>query len=389
MRARQCPVLCVLPLATAFALCAADATPQQLREHGLAALKAAQADEGRIVEAARFLSLAADAYAAAGQDLAAEELNAYLYWAKKKMTLQQMDAFLGTDKPAAEKVIAKLEAVEKKVVKPEDAAAWLARADGFAEGCKDPFLSAVRYFEVASRFKGTAESLEAQRKSLELMQQVKAAPLAVAAPAKQEAAPAKATPKSDGRVYSYNLLAMVNVQRDACRGQWSMNNGALSCTPGDSIPTIRLAMLPATDEYQLRATVKISGSTNCVGLMSIYRGKPANAYTGAGEGRDISNFEMEGLRFDSNPTTVRGRVLQPGQPNEMVLTVKDDVLTLRVNGKLVTSVKPDTQGALRGDQGWPLGKLALGVGAFGGGTVTFQSIQLICSGAQAKPNVEP
>ena len=195
---RWCPIACILPLATVFTLCAGDATPQQLRERGLVALKAAQADESRIVEAARLLSQAADAYAAKGEDAAAEELNAYLYWAKKKMTLQQMDALLGTDKPTAEKVIAKLEAVEKKAVKPEDAAAWLARADGFAEGCKDPFLSAVRYFEVAERFAGAPESLEAQRKSLSLMQQVKAAPPPVAG------TPAE---KGDGKVYVQSVPA--------------------------------------------------------------------------------------------------------------------------------------------------------------------------------------
>ena len=181
MRARQCPALCVLPLATVFALCAGDVTPQQLRERGLTALKAAQADEGRIVEAARFLSLAADAYAAAGSDDQAQELEAYLYWAKKKMTLQQMDAFLTGGEPE-KKVLARLEAVVAAKPEASEAKAKLQKAEAFlTANPTEPLLCAIRFFEVADRFAGTSESLEAQRKSLELMQKVKAEPQPVAA----------------------------------------------------------------------------------------------------------------------------------------------------------------------------------------------------------------
>ena len=382
----QCLVLCIVLLATAFSVRAGDMTPQQLRERGLEALKAAQADEARIVEAARFLSLAADAYAVKGEETAAEELNAYLYWAKKKMTLQQMDAFLTGGEPE-KKVAARLEAVATAKPEVSEAKAKLQKAEAFlAANPSEPLLCAIRFYEVADRFAGTPESLEAQHKSLDLMQKVKAAaPAVVTAPV---AAPAKATPKSDGRVYTYNLLGMVNIQRDACVGQWSMNNGVLSRTAEDACHTIRLAVLPTSDEYQLRATVKTSGPVG-VALMFIYRGKPAIAYFDVDGTRDMTSFEMEGQRYNSNPTSVRGKFLHPCQPNEVVLTVRNEVLTLAVNGKVVTSVKPGAQGALQGSGAWPLGKLALGLGAWGGNTASFQSIQLMCSGAQAKPNTEP
>jgi hypothetical protein len=161
-------------LATALSLFSAE-TPDQLRDKGFEALKASQADETKTVEAARFLAQAAEAYEKDGNDSAAAELNSYLYWCKKKMTIKQVDAFISSGNGVAKAAVAKMEAVEKREVKAEDAAIWLARADGFAEASKDPFLSAVRYFEVADRFIGSKESMDAQRKSLDLMG--KAAPV--------------------------------------------------------------------------------------------------------------------------------------------------------------------------------------------------------------------
>jgi hypothetical protein len=151
----------------------AGETPDAIREKGFVALKAAQDDPDRIIEAAKYLAEAASAYQLAGDDKSAQETESYLFWAKKKMTIQQIDAFVAKDGAVARKVVEKLEAVEKKEVKPEDAALWMARADGYAEGAKDPFLVAVRYFEVASRFKGTPEGEKALEKSLAALQNAK------------------------------------------------------------------------------------------------------------------------------------------------------------------------------------------------------------------------
>ena len=167
-------LLAALLLSAGALVMGADASPDQLRDQGFEALKAAQADESKIVDAARLLAQAAEAYEKAGNENAATELNSYLYWCKKKMTLQQMDTFIAKGNGVAKAAVAKMEAVEKKVVKPEEAALWLAKADGFAEASKDPFLSAVRYFEVASRFKGTPEGDQALEKSLNTLQKSRA-----------------------------------------------------------------------------------------------------------------------------------------------------------------------------------------------------------------------
>lgn len=161
----------LLLTAGTLAMCS-DLTPDQLRDQGLEALKAAQSDESKVVEAARLLTKAVKAYESAGKDNEASELNSYLYWCKKKMTVQQIDVFLAGGSDEAKAALAKMEAVEKSEVKAEEAAIWLARADGFFEGSRNPFLSAVRYFEVAERFIGTKESMIAQRKSLDLISKV-------------------------------------------------------------------------------------------------------------------------------------------------------------------------------------------------------------------------
>jgi hypothetical protein len=164
-----------------------------LKAKGIEALRAAQADPDQIVVAAKLLSQAADALVTEGKESEAEEVNSCLYWAKKKMTIQQMDMFLAKGNGVAKAAVAKMETIEKKEVKPEDGSAWLAKVDAYAETQKDGFLVAVRYFEVASRFKGTPEGEQALEKSLKFLQQAK-----VAQPADKVVGAAE---KGDGKVY--------------------------------------------------------------------------------------------------------------------------------------------------------------------------------------------
>lgn len=173
---------------------AAQETPESLREQGLAAMKAAQSDPDQIVLAAKFLAQAADGFLAAGKEIDAEEMNSCLFWAKKKMTLAQIDAYLAKGNGTAKATVAKLESVENQEVKKEDAGKWLAKADGDAEAAKDPFLAAVRYFEVASRFKGTPEGEQALEKSLKFLQQAKVA----VAPSNKPIGPAS---RGDSKIY--------------------------------------------------------------------------------------------------------------------------------------------------------------------------------------------
>jgi hypothetical protein len=195
-------------LATALSVFSAE-TPDQLRDKGFEALKASQVDETKTVEAARLLAQAAEAYEKAGNEDAASELNSYLYWCKKKMTLEQTETFAKTG-DSGRRIAAKLDEVATRKVEPSDVGKWLEQAETFAKAHpNDPLLCAIRYFEVADRFVGAQESLIAQRKSLDLM--------------------GKTTPKVrgtfDGFSFSVKQPSVVGVVDAAVGQQWYMRPG--------------------------------------------------------------------------------------------------------------------------------------------------------------------
>ncbi|HLX64882.1 MAG TPA: hypothetical protein VKX17_26660 [Planctomycetota bacterium] len=136
----------------------------QLRETGIAALKDSETNPHSIVLAARCFAKAAVLYSAAKNETQNVEMNSFLYWCKKKMSLKDIEEF----RNAGEAEIAeKLTSVEKTVPAPADVQKWLERADSFAAAHPDEhLLIAIRYFEVADRFKGTDQSFTAQDRSL-------------------------------------------------------------------------------------------------------------------------------------------------------------------------------------------------------------------------------
>src|SRR5467141_3858878 len=110
-------LLCAfVALILAFNLHAEDAA--ELREKGIAALKESQANPRAIVEAARAFAKAAEAYATSGNEEKSVEMNSFLYWCKKKMTLQDIEAFINGGEAA---VAEKLNAVEKIAPKVDEA----------------------------------------------------------------------------------------------------------------------------------------------------------------------------------------------------------------------------------------------------------------------------
>ncbi len=167
-----------------------------LREKGIAALKESQANPRAIVEAARCFVKAGELYNAAGNEEKNVEMNSFLYWCKKKMTMEDIDAFTKGGEAA---VSTKLAAVEKLVPKSDEAQNYFDRAEQFANNNPgEHMLIAVRFYEVADRFKGSDASLKAQDRSLKEMlldksavgEKTNAPPVAVRA--------AEATPVSVG-----------------------------------------------------------------------------------------------------------------------------------------------------------------------------------------------
>lgn len=152
-----------------------------LRERGIAALKESQNNPRAIVEAARCFAKAAEMFLAANDEEKAVEMNSFLYWCKKKMTLEDMDAFIkGGDAKVAEKI----NAVEKSAPKADESQKWFDRAEKFAKNNpNEHLLIAIRFYEVADRFKGSDASFKAQDRSLKEQLQDKATPARVVAPA--------------------------------------------------------------------------------------------------------------------------------------------------------------------------------------------------------------
>ena len=114
-------------------------------------------------------------------------MNSFLYWCKKKMTLQDIDAFTKGGESA---VLTKFATLEKVAPKTDEAQTWFERAEKSATANpEEHLLIAIRFFEVADRFQGSGASLKAQDRSLKELLQDKSAvnkptqpPVAVSAP---------------------------------------------------------------------------------------------------------------------------------------------------------------------------------------------------------------
>lgn len=154
---------------------AADlARAETLVKAGYAAMQASNQDPSKSVEAALAFAEAQPVFEAAGMHERVRELNANIFWSRKRMTHDDLGRYLaakGGD--GNEALAARIEAVVNRQVPVEEADRWLQEVDLFALEHPDRALQiAIRYFEVAERFVGTSASLSAQRKSLDYQARV-------------------------------------------------------------------------------------------------------------------------------------------------------------------------------------------------------------------------
>ena len=170
--------LAFLLLALAFPVRGEEAPRDKalkFRAQGMAALKAADDDPKALVQAAEAFAQASDLYADLKMEAEATEMNSYLFWCRKKMNLEQIEAY--TKKGAtAENVVRKMDAVVNLKVDETQAQRWFDRAEQFVlDNPEDHFGAAVRFFEVANRFKGSEVGMKATDRTLQEMQKIKAA----------------------------------------------------------------------------------------------------------------------------------------------------------------------------------------------------------------------
>ncbi|HLX59850.1 MAG TPA: hypothetical protein VKX17_01090 [Planctomycetota bacterium] len=138
-------------------------TPAEFEARGVSALKQALTDPDQIVSAAISLGMAAQGYDDAKDAVKSAEMNALLFWCNKKMTLQQVDFLLrqGNEGAAAAKRFTKM----MKGLPPGDAQTWFNRAAEFAAAHPDEhLLIAIRFCEIADRFKSTEFPVRAQER---------------------------------------------------------------------------------------------------------------------------------------------------------------------------------------------------------------------------------
>ncbi|HLX62081.1 MAG TPA: hypothetical protein VKX17_12435 [Planctomycetota bacterium] len=138
----------------------------ELAAKGIAALKLSQNEPDAIVSAAIFLGQAKEIYEAKKDDAKAQEMNSDLYWCKKKMTLQQMEAFLKGGDAINAKIAQRMKEIEA-APPADEAQTYFNRAEAYANAHpNEHLLIAVRFYEVADRFKGSDLSLQAQDRLL-------------------------------------------------------------------------------------------------------------------------------------------------------------------------------------------------------------------------------
>jgi hypothetical protein len=149
----------------------ADAEAQVAR--GTKAMHDSTADASRAVAAAVAFSQAIRYYQAVGDVDRVCDLEANIYWCKKRMTPDDVAHFTSQNQgdQGVTQALATIEAVATKTVPKEEAASYLDRAQKYArEHPQDYGQISVHYFEVAERFIGTDVSLTAQKLSLEAQQ---------------------------------------------------------------------------------------------------------------------------------------------------------------------------------------------------------------------------
>jgi len=174
------PRLVLLALLGTTTLLAADlGEARRLTQQGEAALIAANSDRAMCVDAALLFGKARGLYREAKQWDKVRELNAYIYWCRKRMNTDDLDRYLAKrgrgrfDAAEAEELMAEAQELVEREVERDEAEEFLDLAKRFERANPDkPFLVHVRYLEVAERFEAvdTTTAIEAMRASSDALE---------------------------------------------------------------------------------------------------------------------------------------------------------------------------------------------------------------------------
>jgi hypothetical protein len=127
--------------------------------NGMAAMKDADAEPHRAVDAAIAFSRALAIDTALGDTDAVCEMQADIFWCKKRMNLQDLQDYLAHKDAKARADFTVAQAVMDKSVSVDEAATYLDRAEKYrAANPELHYQVAIRYSEVVERFPGTAQA---------------------------------------------------------------------------------------------------------------------------------------------------------------------------------------------------------------------------------------
>ena len=134
---------------------------------------------------------------------------------------------------------------------------------------------------------------------------------------------------------TFDLLKMVEVQRDQVNGSWSIEDGVL-VSPRGKYSSLRFPVIP-TEEYELEVDVEPLGSERDIHLLG----------TAPGGHRFVVNFHaytdfrcngidyIDGKSAKVNETAFRGEPIQMGKVNRIRLSVRRNGIQVWVNDQSV------------------------------------------------------
>jgi hypothetical protein len=146
---------------------------EALVAQGKTAMRESDHDHRRVVDAAICFGQALTWYQAQNDLDKVCDLQADIFWCKKRMNLDDLGDYVAQkhQDASATAALATVERVAGRTVAANEAQAFLDRAQDFAsKHPDDPMQISIRFFEVAERFQGTDISLTAQRLSLDAQQ---------------------------------------------------------------------------------------------------------------------------------------------------------------------------------------------------------------------------
>ena len=148
---------------------------QALVKQAQAALVESDTKPERIIDAALGFAAALPWYEAQGDTDTICDLQASLFWCRKRMDADTMKIYrakLANGDAGTRATLAKVDAVTERAVDANEVQSYMNRADIYAQAHPQELHQiSIRYYEVAVRFQGTPTSLTAQRLSLEAQQQ--------------------------------------------------------------------------------------------------------------------------------------------------------------------------------------------------------------------------